>query len=54
MRIFPLASSIFLGVASTYSTLADTGPCKPYPPLEVLVCCSGGSAARGVLVFLLN
>jgi hypothetical protein len=25
--------------------LADTGPCKPYPPLEVLVCGSGDGAA---------
>ncbi len=35
------ASSYFLPIPA----LADTGPCKPYPPLEVLVCGMGDGAA---------
>jgi hypothetical protein len=41
-----MRSTIIAVLAITSSpALADTGPCKPYPPLEVLVCGSGDGAA---------
>ncbi|GEM_PF-1110052 len=40
-----ISSSVFAFACLFCPALADTGPCKPYPPLEVLVCGSGDGAA---------
>lgn len=45
MRRYLIVWTTSFLVLACASALADTGPCKPYPPLEVLVCGSGEGAA---------